>query len=60
MTNTFTPSAVTRRGFLATSLGAAATVGLAACGGKSPNVPGSNPAPSGGGGAQVTTGRRWR
>lgn len=52
MTNTFTPSAVTRRGFLATSLGAAATVGLAACGGKSPNVPGSNPAPSGGGGAQ--------
>lgn len=52
MTNTSIPSAVTRRGFLATSLGAAATVGLAACGGGSSSVPGSNQAPSGAGGAE--------
>ena len=41
----------TRRGFLATSLGAAATVGLAACGGGSSNVPGAQ-APTGAGGAE--------
>jgi len=52
MTTPFTPSSVTRRGFLATSLGAAATVGLAACGGGSSSVPGSNSAPTGSGGAE--------
>jgi multiple sugar transport system substrate-binding protein len=52
MTHPFTPSPLTRRGFLATSLGAAATVGLAACGSGSSSVPGSNQAPSGAGGAE--------
>jgi multiple sugar transport system substrate-binding protein len=52
MTHPFTPSPVTRRGFLATSLGVAATVGLAACGGGSSSVPGSNQAPTGSGGAE--------
>ena len=47
-----TPRALTRRGFLATSLGAAATIGLAACGGGSTNVPGQQQsAPAGDGGA---------
>jgi multiple sugar transport system substrate-binding protein len=46
------PNPLTRRGFLATSLGAAATVGLSACGGGSSNVPGQNPAPAGQGGAE--------
>ena len=45
-------SPFTRRGFLATSLGAAATVSLAACGGGSTNVPGQNQAPAGSGGAE--------
>jgi len=52
MTTPFTPSSVTRRGFLATSVGAAATVGLAACGSGSSSVPGSNSAPTGSGGAE--------
>ncbi len=51
MTDSFTRSSLTRRGFLATSVGAAATVGLAACGGGSSSVPGSNQAPTGAGGA---------
>lgn len=48
-----TPRALTRRGFLATSLGAAATIGLAACGGGgSAGVPGQQQsAPAGDGGA---------
>jgi len=46
-----TPRPLSRRGFLATSLGAAATLGLSACGGGSTNVPGSNQAPAGDGGA---------
>ena len=45
-------SSLTRRGFLATGLGVAATAGLAACGGSgSSGVPGSNQAPAGDGGA---------
>jgi len=48
-------SPLTRRGFLATSLGAAATVGLAACGDGSSNVPGQQ-APQGSGGAEGYTG----
>jgi multiple sugar transport system substrate-binding protein len=45
------PRAFTRRGFLATGLGAAATVGLAACGAGSAGVPGGGQAPAGDGGA---------
>jgi multiple sugar transport system substrate-binding protein len=44
--------ALTRRGFLATSLGVAATVGLTACGGGSANVPGQQQEAPGGGGAE--------
>lgn len=52
MTNAIVASSVTRRGFLATSLGAAATVGLSACGGGSSPIPGTQPsAASGDGGA---------
>lgn len=47
-----TPRSLSRRGFLATSLGAAATLGLAACGGGSAGVPGQQQsAPAGDGGA---------
>ena len=46
---------LTRRGFLATSLAAAATVGLAACGDGSSNVPGAQ-APTGAGGAEGYSG----
>ncbi|HEY5847072.1 MAG TPA: ABC transporter substrate-binding protein [Microlunatus sp.] len=45
------PRPFTRRGFLATGLGAAATVGLAACGAGSAGVPGGGQAPAGDGGA---------
>jgi multiple sugar transport system substrate-binding protein len=50
MTNPFHPTSVSRRRFLATSLGAAATIGLAACGEGSAGVPGSDQAPAEGGG----------
>ncbi len=52
MTTNSPRAALTRRGFLATSLGAAATIGLAACSAGSAGVPGGNQAPSGGGGAE--------
>ena len=52
MTTNSARAALTRRGFLTTSLGAAATIGLAACGAGSAGVPGGNQAPSGGGGAE--------
>ncbi len=45
------PLFLTRRGFLTTSLGVAATVGLTACGSGSAGVPGGNQAPAGEGGA---------
>ena len=51
MTSSITPASTSRRRFLATSLGAAATVGLAACGQGSGGVPGQQGASTGSGGA---------
>ncbi|HEX8509188.1 MAG TPA: hypothetical protein VF635_06795 [Propionibacteriaceae bacterium] len=48
---------LSRRGFLAVGLGAAATVGLSACGDGSSNVPGAGgQAPAGNGGASGYSG----
>ena len=49
-------SSLSRRGFLAAGLGAAATAGLSACGGGSPNGPGAQNAPAGNGGASGYSG----
>jgi len=46
------PFLLTRRGFLTTSLGVAATVGLTACGAGSAGAPGASQAPVGAGGAE--------
>ena len=51
MTRSSASSSLSRRSFLATSLGAAATVGLAACGGGSAGPPGQQQSAPGGGGA---------
>jgi multiple sugar transport system substrate-binding protein len=51
MTQPSIQRSLSRRGFLATSLGAAATVGLAACGQGSGGVPGQQQSAPGGGGA---------
>jgi multiple sugar transport system substrate-binding protein len=51
MTRSSASAALSRRSFLATSLGAAATVGLAACGGGSAGPPGQQQSAPGGGGA---------
>ena len=56
MTEPLRTTSLSRRGFLATSLGAAATVGLAACGDGSSNVPGAQAPASGGGGAEGYSG----
>jgi len=46
------PFLLTRRGFLTTSLGVAATVGLTSCGAGSAGAPGASQAPVGAGGAE--------